>query len=256
MKRIFLLPLMALLCSLNAEAQVFDHLSAGVGTGTDGTSIELAAPIGSCVQLRLGYGTALGLGYTLKGDKGVWVKVHPDQEGSPEIRVPMKFSLARNDARLLVNLYLSPETLFHFTVGAYLGSGRLMKSVVRDLPAEYNTAGTDLGGHIVKAENNRIAMELRAFGLGSQSFAVMPYAGIGFGRAVREDKLVSFSFDLGATYVGNPSLWARSAGSGGHTELVDVSHNNVMDLQKMIDKYGKVLYFWPVANFHMYFKLF
>lgn len=255
MHRFFLVLLVTLLFSFTVDAQVLGHLSAGAGAGLDGTSFELASSLGNHVQVRVGYGTALGLGYTLKGDKGVWVKVHPDQEGSPEVRVPMKFSLARNDARLLFNLYPSEGSGFHFTLGAYLGSGSFFKSVVKDLPEEYSTVGCDLAGHRVKAVDNRIRMDLKAFGFGSQNLAVQPYAGIGFGRAVDEDKKVSFSFDLGALYQGQPSLWARSVDSGGMTGYVDVTRNNVIDLQDVIDKYGKFVYFWPVLNFHLYFNL-
>lgn len=256
MKRLLTLTFMAILFTWNMEAQVFDHLAVGAGTGLDATNIEIAAPIGNHVQLRLGYGTALGLGYTLRGDNGVWVKVHPDVEGSPEIRVPMKFSLARNDARLLANIYISDKSDFHFTVGAYLGSGSIFRAVVKDLPQEYTTEGVDLGGHIVKAVDNRIAMEIRAYGLGSGNFAVFPYAGIGFGRPVDRNRQVSFSVDLGAAYNGKPSLLARSSGQDGNPVFVDVSRNNVWDLEKITDKYSPFIYCLPVLNFHIYFNLF
>ena len=256
MKRLLTLTFMACLFTWNMDAQVFDHLAIGAGTGLDATSIEIAAPVGKHVQLRLGYGTSLGLGYTLRGDKGVWVKVHPDVDGSPEIRVPMKFSLARNDARLLANIYISEKRDFHITVGAYLGSGSFFKAVVKDLPEEYTTRGVDLGGQIVKAVDNKIAMEMRAYGLGSQYFAVLPYAGIGFGRPVDSNRQVSFSVDLGAAYNGKPSLLARSTGQDGKPVYVDVSRNNVMDLEKITDKYSPFIYCLPVLNFHIYVNLF
>ena len=75
MKKTLLLCLAALALSASAGAQVFNHLALGIGAGTDGLSFELAAPLGRHVDLRAGYGTALGLiGYTASG---ISVPEHP-----------------------------------------------------------------------------------------------------------------------------------------------------------------------------------
>jgi hypothetical protein len=256
MKQIILLSLLGAALSLQAGAQSFNHLSLGAGTGLDGTSFEVAAPLGRHVQVRLGYGTAFGLGYTMKGNDGIRVPVHPGMENSDEVNVPVKLCLARNDARFLFNIYPGARATFHFTFGAYLGSGSFFKAVIKDLPEDYNTAGWNLGEHTVKAINGTVRADLRAFGLGSPGFAVLPYAGIGFGRPVREDKRVTFSFDLGAAYQGEPSMWARSVKSDGSRSFVDVSKNEEIDFREIVDEYGKYMNFWPVINFHLYVRLF
>ncbi len=242
---------------LNAAAQNTHHLSIGAGTGLDATSFEVATNLGNHVQVRLGYGTAFGAGYTLKGPDSIFVPADPTKEDSEQINLPFRFSFARNDLRILFNLYPSGNSVFHFTLGAYLGRGSFFKGVIKDFPAVYDSAGWDVGGgHIVKPINHNIRMELRAFGIGAPGFAVLPYAGLGFGRPVRDNKRVTFSFDMGAAYQGTPSLWARSVTAGGKRSYVDITNNDEIEIQDVIDDYGKYLNFWPVINFHLYVKLF
>ena len=76
------------------------------------------------------------------------------------------------------------------------------------------------------------------------------------GRPVRDDKRVTFSFDLGAAYQGEPSLWARSVRSDGTREYIDVTKNDIIDLSEAISEYGQYMNFWPTLNFHLYFRLF
>ena len=255
MKRILVL-LLGVTLALSANAQVFNHLSVGAGMGLDGSSFELAVPLGGHVQLRAGYGTAFGLGYTLTGSNGISIPEHPDMDDSPSVNVPLKLSLARNDARILFNIYPSKRATFHFTFGTYLGAGSFFKGEMLNLPSDYNTSGLDMGNYVVKAQNGKLRAELRAFGLGSPGFSVQPYAGFGFGRPVRTDRRVTFSFDLGATYQGQPSLWALAQKSGGGSEFVDISDNEEIDIREVVEEYGQYMNFFPVINFHLYVRLF
>ena len=256
MKRTLLLSILAAAVAINAGAQSSHHLSIGAGTGFDGTSFEVATNLGDHFQVRLGYGTAFGAGYTLKGSDGANVDVHPNQEDSPTVNVPLKLSFARNDARLLFNLYPSSKSVFHFTLGAYLGNGSFFKGVVKDLPDDYNTIGWNIGDQTIRAINNKIKIEARAFGIGSSGFAVLPYAGLGFGRPVRDNKRVTFSFDLGAAYQGRPSIWARTKTSGGKITYIDITDNEEIDIAEEISENEEYLRFFPIINFHLYVKLF
>lgn len=68
MKKAFLLALVGA-ASLTASAQsldIFNHLGAGVGVGTNGISVELATPITSFVQMRAGVSVMPGI--TFKAD--------------------------------------------------------------------------------------------------------------------------------------------------------------------------------------------
>ena len=254
MKKAILICLAACLLSANAGAQVFDHLSVGAALGTDGLSIEVAAPIGNHVDVRAGYGLATGLiGYTVQG---IRVPEHPGADHSDEVSVPLRINLGMNDARLLFNIYPSANKGFHFTVGAYLGSPCFARGTLTDLPADYNTMGYDVDGYLVKARDGKFVTELGAPGLGGPSFAIKPYFGIGFGRAVSPDSRVSFSFDLGAQYQGKAGLWVEGEGVTGRIQKVQITRDQIQDVADAVDEYGKYLTFWPTVSFHLYVKLF
>ena len=254
MKKAVLLSLAALLLSANAGAQVFNHLSVGAGVGTDGLSLEVAAPLGKYVDVRAGYGTAVGLiGYTVKD---LSVPEHPGAPHSNEASVPLRISLGMSDARLLFNLYPSAEKGFHFTLGALFGSPAFVRGTLSNLPADYNTVGFDVDGYLVKAKNGVLATELCAPGLGGSGFAVKPYVGIGFGRAVPTTSRVSFSFDLGAAYQGQMGLWAEGESITGRVEKVQLTDKQIEDLDEVIEEAGKYAAFWPVLSFRLYVRLF
>ena len=254
MKKTFLLSLTAMLVlSLSAEAQVFNHLALGAGGGTDGLSFELAAPLGSHVQLRAGYGTAIGLiGYTVRD---ISIPEHPASASGADVKAPLKINLGMSDARLLFNIYPGRGG-FHFTVGAYAGSACYARGTMSGMPSDYNTTGVEVDGYLVKATNGQMKAELRAPGLGSGTFAVKPYVGIGFGRAVRTDRRVTFSFDLGAQYQGKSSLWASGESITGRVKDIEFTEKDVREVTSALDEVSKYLAFWPTLNFHLYVRLF
>jgi len=237
-----------------AGAQVFNHLAVGLGAGTDGASLELASPLGSHIDVRVGYGAAFGLlGYTIKD---VSLPEHPGNSTGPKANVPLTIKLGMSDARLLFNIYPSATGGFHFTLGAYMGSARFARGIAENIPSDYNTVGINVDGYLVKAENGVLETGLCAAGLGSPSFAVKPYAGIGFGRAVAADKRVGFSFDLGAQYQGDPGIWGDGESITGRVKRVQITEQEFEDLAGVVDDYGKYLKFWPTLNFHLYVNLF
>ena len=251
MKKILSLCVAALLAiSVNAGAQVFNHLSVGVGLGTDGLGIELASPLGSHVDVRAGYGMGLGLiGYTIKD-----FSVPDPANENKNVNAPLKLGFGMSDARLLFNIYPG-KGAFHFTVGAYLGSPRFIRGSITDMPSIYNTAGIEVDGYLVKANNGKLDVNLCAPGIGGSGFAVKPYVGIGYGRAVPTAKAVSFSVDLGAQYQGAPGVWAEGVGYTGRTKSVQITKKELEAIGK-VEEYGKYMMFWPTLTFHLYVKLF
>lgn len=244
----FLCVAAALLFPAHAGAQAFNHLSAGIGLGTDGLNIQLAAPLGSHVDLIAGYGLGLGvINYTVKDFS------MPDPAGSSNVNTPLKLGFGMNDGRLLFNIYPGKGG-FHFTVGAYMGASRFVSGKITNLPAAYNTAGLEVDGYLVKATNGEMAVDLCANGIGSHAFAVKPYVGIGFGRAV-PNKAVSFSVDLGAQYQGKPGVWAKGEGLTGRIAEVQITEKDLKEISK-VDEFGKYMTFWPTLTFHLYVKLF
>ena len=258
MKRILFF-FLALALSLTAAAQHDDHVSVGAGLGTDGFNIEIATRLGNHLDIRTGYNRAFGLvGYTVKG---VSVPEHPGNPTGAGVSVPLNIKLGMNDAHLLVNIYPSATGSFHFTVGAYMGAQRFARIKATGLPADYNTAGIEVDGYLVTAHNGVLDAYAGAPGLGSPAFAVKPYLGIGFGRAVSTERKVSFVFDLGAQYQGKPAIWAQGEGLTGRIQDVQLPvdllfKSNTGSASDTYDKYAGYLAFWPTLNFHVYVNLF
>lgn len=254
MKRISILFCLAFLLTtaLPAAAQK-GHLSLGIGGGTDGIGAELATPLGSHVQLRAGFGMATGLvGHTFRQ---ISVPEHPGNTSGNQVDVPLKARLGMRDARLLFNIHPG-RSGFHFTVGAYLGGSRCVRATLTGLPSDYNTAGFDVDGYLVKATNGRLDATLDASGIGPHAFAIKPYVGIGYGHAVRADKRVTFSVDLGAQYQGKPKLWAEGKGITGRTKQVMLSDEVLGSFSDKINNYTRYLAFWPTLNIHLHVRLF
>ena len=242
----------ALILPVHAGAQVFNHLSLGIGGGTDGLGLQLAAPLGSHVDLIAGYGLGLGLIQVQAGQ--ISVPDHPGSATSSNVSVPLKLGFGMNEGRLLFNIYPG-KSGFHFTVGAYMGSSHVLKAKLAGMPSVYNTVGIDVDGYLVKANNGQLDLSLCANGIGAHAFAVKPYVGIGYGRAI-PNKAVSFSVDLGAQYQGKPTVWAKGEGLTGRIEEVQITEKQLSDIGKLQEEVGKYASFWPTLTFHLYIKLF
>lgn len=235
-KSLFLSLAAALVLSLNAGAQVFDGLAIGVGGGSDGLSFELATPLGDHLQLRAGYGFSLGIYKNSSQNISMNVPSGP-------IRSPLTFRFAESDGRVLLNIYPSGSGRFHFAVGVYFGSPNFVKGTLSNLPAEATTNGIAIGGKTIYPTNNALDMFIR-------TNSVKPYAGIGFGRPVNEDKRVTFSVDLGCLYQGNTTVWFRGK------DNAEVNVTSEKDVADAVGQLSKYLRFLPVLNFHLYVNLF
>ena len=136
-----------------------------------------------------------------------------------------------------------------------MGSSHVLKAKLAGMPSVYNTVGIDVDGYLVKANNGQLDLSLCANGIGAHAFAVKPYVGIGYGRAI-PNKAVSFSVDLGAQYQGKPTVWAKGEGLTGRTEEVQITEKQLSDIGKLQEEVGKYASFWPTLTFHLYIKLF
>ena len=147
------------------------------------------------------------------------------------------------------------EMSFENGVATFTLTGGQSKTAT-GLPADYNTAGIEVDGYLVKASGGVLNLYLGAPGLGSPAFAVKPYVGVGFGRAVHPDRAVSFVFDLGAQYQGKPGLWGTGESITGRLKDVQITADSLGDVSSIVDDYGKYAAFWPTISFHLYVKLF
>lgn len=251
-----LLLLSAALLLLVAPARA-QHMAVGAGVGTDGVSVELAMPLGSHVQLRAGYGIATGLvGYTYK--KGVSVPVHPGDPSGQSVSVPLNVKLGANEGRILFNIHPGKGG-FHFTAGFHLGSPCVFRGILKGLPSDYNTAGLDVDGYLVRAHNGVLEADVYASGFGPATFAIKPYAGVGYGRAVADGR-VGFSVDLGAQYIGKPGIWTTGESLTGRTQKVQLSTETLETLipgaGNAASKYMQKFVVWPTLSAHIFVKLF
>ncbi|MBP3256390.1 MAG: hypothetical protein J6M23_00105 [Bacteroidales bacterium] len=251
-KKTILLCLTLFTVSIPVGAQAFRHLAIGAGVGSDGIGLEVTTPLTKILELRAGYDVAFGaVGFTYKD---LSVPEHPAISGGKTVNVPARISFAPHGGKLLLNLY-SGKSSFHFTMGIYMGSSRIFRLNLKDLPDDYNTAGINVDGYLVKAQNNQINASLRATGLGGVGFAVKPYLGVGFGRAFRENKRVSFTGDLGLMYIGRPAVYAPGESLTGRTRQMEINSEHLSQLSR-VEKITKWAVVWPVLQFNVYVKLF
>ena len=233
--------------------KAFHHLSIGAGGGTDGARIELATTLGPYVQLRAGVGKAVGI-LSYKMD-GISVPIHPGNPAYGSTSVPLTLRTGMHDGHVLFNIHPG-RTAFHFTLGTYLGSGCCINGELTALPADYSTVGVNVDGYLVKARDGVLKTALYAPGVGTSSFAVKPYFGIGFGRALRVDRRMSFSIDLGAQYQGKTAIWALGESITGRTKMVAVPTDALGSLAEKVEPMTRWLVVWPVLNAHFYVRLF
>jgi len=250
MRPLFLTLALALLIPFHTKAQ---HMSLGAGIGTDGVTVELNASMGQYVQLRAGYGIAAGIpSYTIKK---ISVPIHPGNADWGSIDVPLQLRLGMHEGHLLFNIHPG-QGPFHITVGGYLGNACLISGEFSYLPTDYDNVGIDVDGYLVKAKDGVLKAAIYTPGFGKGAFAVKPYFGIGFGHVVRADRRMSFSIDLGAQYLGKPTLWALGEGLTGKKKMVEIPGEAMGNLSDKVSSYTRYLVVWPTINAHFYVKLF
>jgi len=76
---------------------------------------------------------------------------------------------------------------------------------------------------------------------------ICPYFGIGFGRSISKNKVVSFNFDLGAVYQGSPKVSLDATG------MISPTANE--EQRKLLEDNVKDLRFFPFLNFQLSFKI-
>ncbi|MBP5506131.1 MAG: hypothetical protein J6X89_08560 [Bacteroidales bacterium] len=227
MKKLGIILLAALMLPVTAFSQddafFFNHLGVGVTAGLDGFGGEVGVTVNRNIQIRLGYSfsqlSTKNVPSYLQQPYGQYVAPYlsfPTESLPDDIKesfkIPDGSSLdlggrtGTSQFKLLVDLYPSKTSLFHFTVGAFTGDSHLIDVWTEPLPcdpAEYNNAYIVLGGERVGTDKNgQIKADVRMAGMDYIWEGLKPYVGIGFGRAVPRGR-VSLGLDLGALY--NPA---------------------------------------------------
>ena len=211
------------------DSQMANHLALGVTLGLDGIGLEAALPITPYVQARAGYSI---FPYTHKQDVNLGSIVVQGQTKQLD-KVPLSATMWKGGTgKLLVDVFPGKKTPFHFTVGAYFGAGKYLNAQV-DLSKELNPA--DYATLAISYNNTKVSTDPSGIvSLDAKIGSVVPYVGIGFGRAVKPDSRVRVSFDLGALITGGTKLQTYN-----YVNLEGKAQPVVLTSQSLSDKDGK-----------------
>lgn len=230
MKKTFLAIILA--CPLIASAQIkddkntFNHLSAGIDLGTTGIGFTVGTTVCPWITLRAGadFMPRITVGTNLKiQEPDDWSSIAPIIKnhylpGSAESGYfPKQIDLDAKtniwNAKLLLDLYTGKNSMFHFTVGMYMGSSNAvnLKAVDRALQGleMYNNDVENgiqgVGKEKILVNGYELGIKDGRASLSAQTWAVKPYIGIGVGRAVPR-KRVGVKGELGVMFWGAPEL--------------------------------------------------
>ena len=234
MKKIFMA--LALLCGLQAQAQIkgdnnlFNHLSAGLNVGTMGIGLEVGTTVCPFITLRAGVDMMPGITYnnTINFDRpsgwyDIPLAMRRQYLPTDDINTDIQGKLNMVNGKLLVDIYPGKDCMFHFTVGAYFGSGSLATIKARGETLygihEFNN---DIDNRVPGIGNEKILLEGYELGVDQgrakatiQTKGFKPYVGIGIGRTTPR-KRIGVKFELGAMFWGTPTL---------HDDVRDISIN-------------------------------
>lgn len=248
MKKLFTIVMTAatLLFSQNAVAQetenvqkdkwLLNHVSLNLGVGTTGISIEAATPLSRWVDVRAGVSIVPGIKINTDAD----VEYSAGSMGSRSSSVDLEGNLKRIQGQILFNIYPFTHGAFHVTAGAYFGAPELLKidGYSADLAALGSNAGVVIGDYTIPVVNGHVSGGVRV-----NSFR--PYLGIGWGRAVSDNRL-NFNIDLGVQFHGKPHLYTNA----GEIEVSSFEDDN--DIQKIMD----AVKVYPTLTFRLGFRAF
>lgn len=234
MKKILMALSAAALCLTSAvhaeteDNELLNHLGAGISVGTPGIGIEFATPITHYVQLRAGYSfmpkvkvnasldvrTANGGTYTTIGNTTYSIPNKVDVQGKLDI----------SNVDILFDLFPFNKSSFHFTVGAYIGTDKVVKvynkqdGALKDLysynqwvganPTLATAAGLQqqglvLGDYLLTPDaNGNMNAYMKVSGF-------KPYVGLGFGRAVPMKHRLAFKMDMGVMFWNKPKVYCQ-----------------------------------------------
>ena len=202
MKKTFALIAALSMLSLSAFAQdkqLFNHMAVGPSIG-NGLGVEIALPIGPQFQVHVGYSYLFPL--TLDLDLSSVASSMGNTGGRDFSSVPVTGALYKNgQGNITFDFFPNRNGSFHLSAGVLIGSGKIvsakanLRNVLRQ--DEYGTLGIGPEGQTpISSDRNGYAY------LDWKANAVMPFIGLGWGRACNQDRLVNVVFDMGIAYTG------------------------------------------------------
>ena len=250
----------------DVEWGLFNHMSLGLGLGTTGISVDVAAPICPYVAVRAGadilpdikFRPALDLGFNQEIKDFVYEWFN---ERLPD-KIDFDGKLKYTAGHLLFDVYPFKNSSFHVTAGAYLGNKELVNmntlgyEFLLKTIYDYNHSeireewglgkiGVKLGNYFLEPDKEGMinaTVEVNA---------LRPYIGVGFGRAIPTKHRFACNFDLGLQFWGTPKVYLE--GDNGKTRLE--KSNLDPESAKALKKLSETT-FWPVLNVRCAYRLF
>ena len=250
----------------DVEWGLFNHMSVGLGLGTTGISVDVAAPICPYVAVRAGadilpdikFRPALDLGFNQEIKDFVYEWFN---ERLPD-KIDFDGKLKYTAGHLLFDVYPFKNSSFHVTAGAYLGNKELVNmntlgyEFLLKTIYDYNHSeireewglgkiGVKLGNYFLEPDKEGMinaTVEVNA---------LRPYIGVGFGRAIPTRHRFACNFDLGLQFWGTPKVYLE--GDNGKTRLE--KSNLDPESAKALKKLSETT-FWPVLNVRCAYRLF
>ena len=270
--RLLTLTLIGLMGTMTVQAQdrveefgLFDHLSAGISLGTTGIGFEVAAPVTSFLQARVGYSFLPK--FKVKGDQKlkstnpIFKKNAEDGGTGYYDEISYEGKLNVGDFKILLDYYPFRTSTFRVTAGAYIGTSKICTANTTNtfLNKKYwGNSGPELGNGadsytIVSEPDGSVTVDVK-----TNSFK--PYIGIGFGRAVPKGR-VSVCFDLGVEFWGKPGLWTNISDDMG-TSYQKVDKDKILSTEDYCDdirdgiKTGENVIAYPVLTLRVNGRIF
>ena len=205
MKKIVILTVLSLfLAGITAYGQgFFNHMSLGIGAGTDGPTLQIAMPIGNHFSIRAA-GSYLPLinVYTKEINSSDFPQKIKDAYNMEEGQsVGLNLGIKTLEGKMLFDYYPSKYKSFHITAGVHVGNSDIFNLTTTSLPMDPSNYAKDfvmIDGHRVGTDANG---KLHA---GIATAKVKPYIGIGWGRAIPKNRVNCF-FDFGSIFWGHPT---------------------------------------------------
>ena len=250
----------------DVEWGLFNHMSVGLGLGTTGISVDVAAPICPYVAVRAGadilpdikFRPALDLGFNQEIKDFVYEWFN---ERLPD-KIDFDGKLKYTAGHLLFDVYPFKNSSFHVTAGAYLGNKELVNmntlgyEFLLKTIYDYNHSeireewglgkiGVKLGNYFLEPDKEGMinaTVEVNA---------LRPYIGVGFGRAIPTRHRFACNFDLGLQFWGTPKVYLEGDNGKSQLEKSNLDPESAKALKKLSETT-----FWPVLNVRCAYRLF
>ena len=250
----------------DVEWGLFNHMSVGLGLGTTGISVDVAAPICPYVAVRAGadilpdikFRPALDLGFNQEIKDFVYKWFN---ERLPD-KIDFDGKLKYTAGHLLFDVYPFKNSSFHVTAGAYLGNKELVNmntlgyEFLLKTIYDYNHSeireewglgkiGVKLGNYFLEPDKEGMinaTVEVNA---------LRPYIGVGFGRAIPTKHRFACNFDLGLQFWGTPKVYLEGDNGKSQLEKSNLDPESAKALKKLSETT-----FWPVLNVRCAYRLF